>query len=329
MKNITVIGFGGWGIVLACLLAKNGHNVVLWRDNPALAEMLITYRENKDFLPGVIIPDDVKITTSVEEASKNVEIFVFAVTSRAIAEAARVLAPFYREGQILVNTSKGLIEDGRRICEFLEEIAPQCKVACLSGPSHAEEVSRGMPTTVVAASRCNAAAETVQDIFSCDSFRVYTTNDVVGCELGGVVKNVIALAAGIVDGLGFGDNTKAALMTRGSAEITRLGVAMGADERTFAGLSGIGDLIVTCTSRHSRNWRAGNMLAQGRPVDEVLKEVGMVVEGVNTARAARKLAAKYGVDMPIVEEINKFLFEGKKPADVVIDLMMRDKKDEN
>ena len=329
MKNIAVIGFGSWGIALACLLAKNGHKVALWEDNAALAEVLSEQRENKEFLPGVIIHDRIKITDDPAWL-EDCEIFVFALSSRAICGAVQILRPYFKEGQILVNASKGLIEDRLiRISEFLEEKAPMCKIACLSGPSHAEEVGRQIPTAVVAASRCEQTAEIVQDAFSCDSFRVYTTNDVIGCELGGAVKNVIALAAGIVDGLGFGDNTKAALMTRGSVEIARLGVAMGADAHTFAGLSGIGDLIVTCTSPHSRNWRAGNLLASGKPVDEVLKEVHMVVEGVHTAKAAQLLARKYSVTMPIVEEVNKILFEGKNPKDAVVDLMLRDKKEEH
>ncbi|MCL2397359.1 MAG: NAD(P)-dependent glycerol-3-phosphate dehydrogenase [Defluviitaleaceae bacterium] len=330
MRNITVIGFGSWGIALACLLAKNGHAVTLWEDNAALAQMLEQDRENKKFLPGVVIPDSIKITHDAMVAAKNAEMFVFVVTSRAVEKAAEVLAPYFKGGQILVSASKGLIEDRQiRICQYLEEIAPSCTVACLTGPSHAEEVGRHMPTAVVAASHCEKTAEAVQDAFSGNDFRVYTTTDVVGAELGGAIKNVIALAAGIADGLGFGDNTKAALMTRGSAEITRLGVAMGADAHTFAGLSGIGDLIVTCTSRHSRNWRGGNLLATGKSMADVQKEVGMVVEGMHTAKAALALARKYSVDMPIVEEINKILFEGKDPKKAVGDLMLRDKKDEH
>jgi len=330
MKKITVIGFGSWGIALARLLAKNGNSVVLWEDNPMLAQKLESDRENKDFLPGIIIPDAVEITSSLEIAVRDSEIFVFAVTSKAIYDAASILRPHFKEGHILVNASKGLIENRQmRICELLEEMAPVCKIACLTGPSHAEEVGRHMPTAVVAASRCEHTAEAVQDAFSGNNFRVYTSPDIVGAELGGVIKNVIALAAGIVDGLKFGDNTKAALMTRGMAEIARLGMAMGADEHTFAGLSGIGDLIVTCTSKHSRNWRAGSLLAEGKSAEEVLKEVNMAVEGIFTAKTALVLAKRYSVDMPIVEEINKILFEGKSPEDAVVSLMLRDKKDEH
>jgi len=326
MKTITTVGFGSWGIALACLLAKNGHHVTMWEDNPEIAALIAADRGSKRFLPGIVIPGSVKITTDAS-AAQNSDIIVFAVASHAIARLTHALLPYLSERQILVSTSKGLV-DNKRICQFLEEVAPTCKIAALSGPSHAEEVSRQVPTAVVAASRHEATAEAVQNAFSCDSFRVYTTSDVVGCELGGAIKNVIALAAGIVDGLNLGDNTKAALMTRGSAEIARLGVAMGAEQHTFAGLSGIGDLIVTCTSRHSRNWRAGNLLASGLSVEQVLAEVGMVVEGIHTAKSALALAREFGVEMPIVEEINKVLFEDKKAADAVLDLMQRDKKDE-
>ena len=328
MKNITVIGFGSWGIALACLLAKNGHAVTAWEFSPAVAAHLDTEREHKTFLPGVKIPKTIRITHDVKESAENAEMFLVTLPSHAIAQAIPKFVPYFTNDKIVVSASKGLVE-GKRICEFLAELAPMCKIVSLTGPSHAEEVGRHMPTTVVAASICEEAAKITQDVFSGGNFRVYTTPDIVGAELGGAIKNVIALAAGIVDGLGFGDNTKAALMTRGLAEIARLGIAMGADEHTFAGLSGIGDLIVTCTSKHSRNWRAGNLLAAGKSTDDVLKEVGMVVEGIHTAKTAQKLAQKYNVDMPIVDEINKVLFEGKNPKDAVVDLMLRDKKDEH
>jgi glycerol-3-phosphate dehydrogenase (NAD(P)+) len=327
MKNITVIGFGSWGIALACLLAKNGHNVTAWEFNPAVAAQLDAEREHKTFLPGIKIPKAITITSDAAKAAEGAEIFLVTLPSHAMVSVIPQFVPHFT-GKIVVSASKGLV-DGKRICEFLSELAPDCKIASLTGPSHAEEVARNMPTTVVAASFWEETAKTVQDIFSGGNFRVYTTCDIMGAELGGAVKNVIALAAGIVDGLGFGDNTKAALMTRGLAEIARLGVAMGADEHTFAGLSGIGDLIVTCTSKHSRNWRAGNLLAKGKSTEDVLKEIDMVVEGIHTAKTARQLAREYGVDMPIVDEINKVLFEGKNPKDAVVDLMLRDKKDEH
>ena len=326
MRNITVIGFGSWGIALACLLAKNGHNVTAWEYDPSVAAKLDTEREHKTFLPGVQIPKSICITADAMRAAADTDIFLVTLPSHAIAQAIPQFVPYFN-GKIVVSAAKGLVE-GKRICQFLSELAPACKVATLTGPSHAEEVGRNMPTAVVAAASCEKTAETVQDIFSGGSFRVYTTHDIIGAELGGTIKNVIALAAGIVDGLGFGDNTKAALMTRGLAEIARLGVAMGADEHTFAGLSGIGDLIVTCTSPHSRNWRAGNLLAKGKSAGDALAEIGMVVEGVHTAKTAQQLARIYNVDMPIVDEINKVLFDGKNPKDAVTDLMLRDKKDE-
>ena len=327
MKNITVIGFGSWGIALACLLANNGHNVTAWEFNPDMAARLNADREHKAFLPGIKIPDSIHITSNVDEAASGADIYLVTLPSHAIETAIHQFVPYFKD-KIVASASKGLV-GGRRICEYIASHAPDCKIASLTGPSHAEEVSRGMPTTVVAAATDEAVAKAVQDIFSGSNFRVYTTTDVLGAELGGAIKNVIALAAGIVDGLGFGDNTKAALMTRGLAEIARLGVAMGADEHTFAGLSGIGDLIVTCTSPHSRNWRAGNLLASGKQAGEVLKEIGMVVEGVHTAKTALELARMHGVDMPIVEEINKVLFKNKNPKDAVVDLMLRDKKDEH
>jgi len=326
MKNITVIGFGSWGIALACLLAKNGNNVTAWEYDPAVAAQLDANREHKTFLPGVEIPKSIRITSDVDDVMQ-ADVFLVTLPSHVMAHAILQFVPHFA-GKIVVSASKGLV-DGKRICEYLAEIAPDCKIATLTGPSHAEEVGRDMPTTVVAASPCEQTARTVQDMFSGGNFRVYTAPDIVGAELGGAIKNVIALAAGIVDGLGFGDNTKAALMTRGLAEIARLGVAMGADEHTFAGLSGIGDLIVTCTSKHSRNWRAGNLLAAGKASDDVLKEVGMAVEGIHTAKTAQQLARKYNVDMPIVDEINKILFDGKNPRDAVVDLMLRDRKGEH
>ena len=323
MEKITMIGFGSWGIAMACVLAKNGHNVTMWEPNETLAAMLDKERVNERSLPGIVIPDSVKITADVD-AAVDAKVLIIALSSKAIPDVMDILAPKLTYGQILASASKGLIESRQmRITEYLQEIAPMCKIACFSGPSHAEEVSREMPTAVVAASVCEASAQKLQDIFSNENFRVYTSSDIVGVELGGVLKNVIALAAGICDGLGFGDNTKAGMMTRGMAEIARLGVAMGANIYTFAGLSGIGDLIVTCTSRHSRNWRGGNLLAQGKNVQEVLAEINMAVEGINTAKTVLALAEKYGVIMPIVEEINKVLYENKDPKTVVKDLMNR------
>jgi glycerol-3-phosphate dehydrogenase (NAD(P)+) len=328
MEKITMIGFGGWGIAMACLLEKNGHSVVMWEPNAELAQMLDSERENKRSLPGVTIPEGIKITSDINSAAQS-SVLVIALSSKDVAEVAQTLSPHVREGQILVNASKGLVENRQmRITAYLKELMPMCEVACLSGPSHAEEVSRQVPTAVVAASECFLVAQRLQDIFLAETFRVYTSNDIIGVELGGVVKNVIALAAGICDGLGFGDNTKAALMTRGMAEITRLGVAMGANEQTFAGLAGFGDLIVTCTSRHSRNWRGGNLLGLGKNMEQVKAEVNMTIEGINAAKTVLILARKHGVDMPIVEEVNKILFENKNPRVAVTDLMQRDRRAE-
>ncbi|MCL2619578.1 MAG: NAD(P)-dependent glycerol-3-phosphate dehydrogenase [Defluviitaleaceae bacterium] len=328
MKKVSVLGFGSWGIALACLLHKNGHKVTMWEPNQPLAEMLHRERVNQRSLPGVVIPDEIVITAD-EILAADGDVMLVVLSSKDIPEKIAVIAPHLKSGQIVVNASKGLIKEPlQRITEYLEGLIPDCKVVCLSGPSHAEEVSRNLPTTVTAASPCAEVAKEIQDIFSGENFRVYTSTDIIGVELGGVLKNVIALAAGVCDGLGYGDNTKAALMTRGIAEIARLGVAMGADVQTFAGLSGIGDLIVTCTSKHSRNWRGGNLLAQGKNVEQVLTEVNMAVEGINTAPTVLALARKYNVDMPIVEEVNKVLFEGKDPKAVVVDLMQRVKKGE-
>ncbi|MCL2372744.1 MAG: NAD(P)-dependent glycerol-3-phosphate dehydrogenase [Defluviitaleaceae bacterium] len=328
MKNITMIGFGSWGIALACLLDRNGHKVAAWDSNADYVGRLAVSRQN-EYLPGVVIPQSICITSDAAVAAKTADIFVFALPSKGLGVIPQLFAGFFKPGVVIVSVSKGFDEGSQaRICEYLQGHAPGCAVVALTGPSHAEEVIKGVPTAVVAASACEAAAETVQHVFSTDTFRVYTSTDVIGVELGGAIKNVIALAAGCSDGLGLGDNTKAALITRGIAEITRLGVAMGAKEQTFGGLSGIGDLIVTCTSQHSRNWRAGYLLAKGKGLGEVLAEVGMVVEGAATAETALQLARKFNVEMPIVEEINNVLFAGKTPDEAVRDLMLRGMKDE-
>ena len=324
--KITIIGFGSWGIPLGCLLHKNGHTVTAW-DNAEYVEKLLKTRRN-EYLPEAEIPPEITITSDISAAAEAAEMFVLACTSRAVGKIAPLFQPFFTREKIIVNTSKGLEEQsGLRISQFLQKLCP-AEVAVLTGPSHAEEVLRGIPTTVLVAAEDESVARIVQEIFSCERFRVYTSTDVIGAEMGGALKNVIALAAGCSDGLGFGDNTKAALITRGIAEITRLGVAMGADERTFAGLSGIGDLIVTCTSRHSRNWRAGNLLAQGKTLEAVRAEIGATVEGADTAAAAFALARKHGVEMPIVEETNAILFQNKSPKDAVTALMLRERKHE-
>ncbi|MDO4618133.1 MAG: NAD(P)H-dependent glycerol-3-phosphate dehydrogenase [Clostridia bacterium] len=327
--NISVIGSGSWGTAIAVLLANNGHSVLLWSWKKDESERLKADRENKEFLPGIKLSDSISCTSEISECTDNKDLIVLASPSVATRNVAKSLAPFVKEGQLMVNISKGLEDDTLlRLSEVYKEEIPQAKIAVMSGPSHAEEVSRGLPTTNVVAADNMEDAKRVQDIFMNEVFRVYTSDDIKGVELGGALKNVIALCAGISDGLGFGDNTKAALMTRGLAEITRLGIAMGAKRETFSGLSGVGDLIVTCTSMHSRNRRAGILLGKGKSLAETLSEVHMVVEGVNTAKAAYALSKKYGVSMPITESANNILYGGKSPREATYELMNRDKKTE-
>ena len=329
MSKISLLGAGTWGSALAILLSGNGHDVTIWTKIEKEAKGLAENRNNLRNLPGAVLPETVKITLDMEEACRDRDLIVMAVASPYIRQTAKEAAPFIREGQILVNVSKG-IEDRTlyTLSQVIKEEIPQADVAVLSGPSHAEEVSRGVPTTVVVGAETKVTARFVQDIFMNDVFRVYTSPDITGIELGGSLKNVIALAAGIVDGLGFGDNTKAALMTRGMAEISRLGIQMGGKMETFAGLSGFGDLFVTCTSKHSRNWNAGYLMGQGKTMEEAMKQVNQVVEGVNSARAALELANRHGVEMPIVEQINLLLFEKKSAKDALSDLLMRDRRKE-
>ena len=326
MKKVSVIGSGSWGTALAVMLDKYGHDVTVWSWQEEEARRIREDGEHKEFLPGVPIRKEIKIVTSPEEAVKDAEIIIAAVPSKFVRFNMEKFSPYFKKGQIIVNVAKGL-EDGslKTLAEVIQECAPECEVAVLSGPSHAEEVGRGVPTAAVIAAENEETAKMIQHEFSNPVFRLYTNTDVIGVEIGAAMKNIIALAAGMSDGLGYGDNTKAALMTRGMAEIKRLGVAMGGEEKTFFGLSGIGDLIVTCTSMYSRNRRAGILLGQGKSLDETLKEVHMVVEGVNTAKAAYELAKKYNVSMPITEAINGILFRGDDARDVVYNLMMRDK----
>ena len=327
MAKIGIIGAGSWGIALALLLNKNGHQVTVWSIVAAEIEMLNTEREHKDKLPGVKLPDDICFTTKLEEATSESDLLVLAVPSPYIRSTSSMLKPFVKQNQIIVNVAKGIEEvTFMTLSQIVEEEIPQADVAVLSGPSHAEEVGRGIPTTIVVGAKTKKTAEFIQNTFMSEVFRVYISPDVLGIELGAALKNVVALAAGIADGLGYGDNTKAALITRGIAEIARLGTAMGGKYETFAGLSGIGDLIVTCASKHSRNRKAGMLIGQGMTMDQAMKEVKMVVEGVYSTKAAIGLAEKYGIDLPIIEQVNEVLFHGK-PADVAVkDLMIRDKK---
>ncbi|HWJ03241.1 MAG TPA: NAD(P)H-dependent glycerol-3-phosphate dehydrogenase, partial [Verrucomicrobiae bacterium] len=301
MKNIAVLGAGSWGTALAVLLAKKNYPVSLFGRHQAATEEMRSSRQNTRYLPGVELPSTLTPTSDLEGALNGADLVVLAVPSHAVRETARQMKPLLKKGTIVVNTAKGIEQESfLRLSQVIEEEMPGTNCVILSGPSHAEEVGRNVPTAVVAAAAKRELAETVQDYFMTPYFRVYTNPDVLGVEIGGALKNVIALGTGIADGLNFGDNTKAALMTRGLAEIARLGVAMGGKALTFAGLTGVGDLIVTCTSMHSRNRRAGILLGQGKPLPDVLKEVGMVVEGVRTTRGAYFLAQKYEVEMPIV-----------------------------
>lgn len=327
MAKVSVLGAGSWGTALSLLLCKNGHEVTLWSALEDEVRMLCEKREHESKLPGVRLPEDMKITADLEDSLQDPDVAVLAVPSPFTRSTAHRMAPFVKKGQIIVNVAKGVEEHTlMTLSEIISEEIPQADVCVLSGPSHAEEVGKDLPTTCVVSAEKRETAEYLQGIFMSPVFRVYTTPDILGVELGGALKNVIALAAGTADGLGYGDNTKAALITRGIAEISRLGTKMGARAETFYGLSGIGDLIVTCASVHSRNRKAGYLMGKGYTMQEAMDEVKMVVEGVYSARAAKSLAEKYQVEMPIIEEVNKVLFEDKPAADAVRDLMLRDKK---
>lgn len=327
MAKIGMIGAGSWGIALTKLLADNGHEVIVWSALADEIAMLKETREQADKLPGVILPEKVKYTTDLQEAIEGMELLVLAVPSPFTRATSHRMKEFVAQGQRIVNVAKGVEEKTLlTLSRIIEEEIPQADVAVLSGPSHAEEVGHGVPTTIVVGSHSKKTAEFIQNVFMSKVFRVYTSPDILGIELGAALKNVVALAAGIADGLGYGDNTKAALITRGITEIARLGVAMGGRYETFCGLSGIGDLIVTCASMHSRNRRAGILLGKGYSMEEAMAEVKMVVEGVYSAKAAMGLAEKYGVSLPIIEQVNAVLFDGKNPAEAVADLMLRDKK---
>lgn len=325
--KISFLGAGSWGTALSVVVAKNGHDATLWSAIEDELELLRTHREHTERLPGVKLPDNIYIESDLEAACKDKDLIVFSVASPYVRSTAKRAKKFIKKGQRIVNVAKGIENETLyTLSQVLEDALEGCDIAVLSGPSHAEEVVRGIPTTVVVGATTMETASFIQDIFMHDTFRVYTSPDIIGIELGGSIKNVIALAAGMVDGLGLGDNTKAALMTRGLAEISRLGVAMGAKLETFSGLSGVGDLIVTCTSRHSRNHNAGYLMGQGCSMDEAMKEVKQVVEGVYSAKAALGLAQKYNVDMPIVEQINEVLFEDKSVKAGLKDLFERDRK---
>ena len=330
MANVGVIGAGSWGTALSVLLHDNGHSVTVWSIDESEVKMLDEKREHLLKLPGVKLPDNMVFTGDLEKAIQGKDFLVLAVPSVYTRSTARSMKPYVADGQIIVDVAKGIEESTlKTLSQQIEEEIPQADVAVLSGPSHAEEVGRKLPTTCVIGAKTRKTAEYLQSMFISKVFRVYTSPDILGIELGGSLKNVIALAAGIADGLGYGDNTKAALITRGIAEIARLGVKMGGKIESFVGLTGIGDLIVTCASVHSRNRKAGYLIGQGRSMQEATDEVKMVVEGVYSAKAAAKLAEQYDVSMPIVEEVNAVLFDGKDPAQAVDDLMQRESKSEN
>ncbi|HKK95929.1 MAG TPA: NAD(P)H-dependent glycerol-3-phosphate dehydrogenase [Anaerovoracaceae bacterium] len=327
--NVAVIGGGSWGTALAHTLGKNGHNVRLWDIDKDLIESMEKDRENKKYLPGVILNENIELCLNNYEAMEEAEVVLFAAPAQKFRLAINSAKKYISDDKIIINVAKGIeIGTHMRLSEIAKEFIPNNRYVVLSGPSHAEEVGLGIPTTVSAASEDEKAAMFVQELFSNENFRVYTNEDVTGVELGGALKNIIALGAGISDGLGYGDNTKAALMTRGIAEMKRLGVRLGANSETFSGLAGVGDLIVTCTSMHSRNRRCGIMIGEGMKPKDAVKEVGMVVEGIFTAEAAIELAKINEVELPISEGIYKIVHGDVEPKGVAKLLMGREKKDE-
>jgi glycerol-3-phosphate dehydrogenase (NAD(P)+) len=326
-KKVAVLVAGSWGTALARVLADNENEVKLWTRNAAQADQINNEHRNEKFLPGAVLPGGITATTDMAEAVSEAEAVLFVAPSSAMRAVARQAALYIPKEALIIHATKGFESDSlkRMSTVIAEELGyPEQQIVVLSGPSHAEEVINRLPTTIVVASKEIACAEAAQDLFMNDAyFRVYTNPDIIGVETAGSIKNIIALGAGLSDGLGFGDNAKAALITRGLAELSRLGSAMGANPLTFAGLAGVGDLIVTCTSKHSRNWRAGSMLAKGIPLAEVLERMGMVVEGVRTTKAAHVLAGKHGIEMPITNQLYAVLFEGLSPEQAVGALMGR------
>ncbi len=330
MAKVGVIGAGSWGIALTKLLHTNGNEVTVWSIVEDEINMLREKHEHVDKLPGVKLSEDIIFTTDLKETAADKEVLVLAVPSVFTRSTAKSMASFVQEGQIIVCVAKGIEENTlMTITDVVKQEIPKADVAVMCGPSHAEEVGIGLPTTVVAGAESRETAEKIQDLFMNEVFRVYTSPDMLGMELGGSLKNVIALAAGMADGLGYGDNTKAALITRGISEISGLASAMGAKMETLYGLTGIGDLIVTCASRHSRNRKAGMLIGQGYTMEEATKEVHMVVEGIYSAKAALALAKKYQVTLPIIEEVNQVLFENKPVQEAVKELMVREKRTEH
>ena len=332
--NIAVLGAGSWGTALAISLATSGHAVTLWARRPEAAAAMARDRHNPTYLPDAVVPESILITSDLEDAATGAALWVMATPSHAERTLAERVAPFATDTLIVVSVAKGienetLLTTTQVLGDVLTPPVPSERIGVLYGPSHAEELATGLPTTIVAAAPSQEVAEQIQAVFMTPRLRVYVNDDVIGVEIGGSVKNVMAIAAGIGDGIGYGDNAKAAIITRGMAEIQRLGVAMGARPSTFAGLAGIGDLVVTCTSRHSRNRYVGEQIGQGKSLDEVQSEMQMVAEGVKTTASVRALARRYHIEMPITEAVYAILFEGKKPADAVHELMTRSAKQED
>lgn len=327
----AIIGAGSWGTALAQVISKNGNPTSLWVRRKKLANIMSQFRENSEYLPGVKISNEIFISNDLEKVVTNANLIVMAVPSQAMRQTAKNIKKFVSKNSIIVSASKGIETNSLlRMSEILKDEIPSNKdnVVVLSGPSHAEEVVLGLPTTVVVASHNSRAMKIAQNIFMNENFRVYTNNDITGVELGGALKNVIAICAGISDGLGFGDNSKAAILTRGIAEITRLGIKLGAHPATFAGLSGIGDLVVTCSSKFSRNRRAGIKIGRGMTAEEVIKSTKMVAEGINTTKAAYYLARQLKINMPITEQAFQIIFKNKDPKTAVSNLMNRREKNE-
>ena len=327
--KVAVLGAGSWGTALGLVLAQKEVNVSLWSWQQAQTDEIIKTKKNEKYLPGVELPEYIKATSDLKACIEGAEIVLVAVPSQAVRSTLEKCSDHIKKEQVIVNVSKGIeMTTLKRISEVVEEFLPENKFVALSGPSHAEEVSRKIPTTLVSASTDREAAELIQDAFTTENLRIYTNPDLIGVEVGGALKNIIALGAGISDGLGFGDNAKAALMTRGIHEIARLGLKMGAKLETFSGLSGIGDLIVTCTSMHSRNRRCGIMIGEGMSTDDAIEKVGMVVEGIYTIKSAYGLSEKYGVEMPIAEQLYKVIYEDYNARESVSNLMLRRMKHE-
>lgn len=329
MANILVLGSGGFGIALSVMLHKSGHRVSMWSKFQSEIDEIRMHGENRKLLPGIPIDTAIELTTTMERAA-DADLVILAVPSFAVRETAHTLAQHIGRDTVVANVGKGFEESSLlRLSEVIRQELPQNDIVVLSGPSHAEEIARNVPTTIVAACERRASAELVQDLVMNTNLRIYVNDDPIGVELGGALKNIIAVCAGVCDGLGLGDNTKAALMTRGLAEIARLGAAMGAKSETFMGLAGMGDLIVTCTSMHSRNRRAGILIGQGLSAEEAVARVGMTVEGISADRSAHALSRKYGVEMPITDQLYRVMFEGKDVRAALSDLMERPRRHEN